>query len=601
MTGVDFLLLAGPPDAVKALTRMLDGEKVGGERQQPCLSLPGLTLFAAGEGDLHLLPERAGFVLGRLHGEGGIPIAKLPAAHAANAVTTGGRSLLSSCWGRYVAALSTDDGHAVIRDPAGAIPVYCATRDGVHVYSSRSGAIASVIARLEPDLRFAAHWLAYPYLRTARTGVAGVSELLPGWRRTVIGKGAPQTDCLWSPWDHAAPERRILDFEHAARLLSEHLLTWVPAAVEGKGRLLLELSGGLDSGIVAACLANAEIPFEAANFVTRSADGDERRYARLMAARVGANLTELMEQERPIDLSVPPPTLRPGLSPLVMPLHRAFEAHAASVGADAFVTGAGGDNIFCYLTTAAPVVDAWRDRGVRNAVATTADVVHLNGCTWWTALRLAWAKSRRPRDARGWKGGNEFLRKEAVPARDAHPWLEAPAFARPGQREHVAALLLIQHVLDPEIRHSGPLSIHPLMSQPLMELALRIPSWLWTRGGRNRSVARHAMRDLLPPEILRRSTKGRLEGMCARAFAQSRKEVAELLLAGRLAEHRLLDRPELEAFLREPSSPTGSRYFRVMELAATELWLRSLAEARWRSASWRQRLNCSDLDGSGST
>ena len=571
-----YLALAGAPEQVAALIEQEGLIDTLAGRMPLRLHQGGFALFANPGAELLALPGDGGFVLGRLFDRrSGERVGTLDPRSSQAALATAGQSLVSSNWGSYAAFLRTGTGHAVLRDPSGGLPVYQAERDGVQFYFSDADALlASRLLRADCDSHFALQWLAYPYLRTSRTGLAGVRELLPGARRIHNGREDRQEEA-WSPWDHARAEKRIGDFQAAATALREQLLRLIPSSVADRHRILLELSGGLDSSIVATALARAGINFEAVNFVTLSADGDERRYARCVAEAVDAPLVELFEEQQPIDLGTPAPVLRPGLSPLVMPLHRAFDAHAVASGCNAFLTVTGGDNVFCYITTAAPILDAWRDRGLRKAFATATDVAALNDCTFWTAVRLAFAKARRGRRRPPWKREPAFLSEAAIPPLEMHPWLNAPRHAGPGQREHVAALLRIQHFLDPEIRPSDVESVHPLLAQPLVELCLRIPSWMWARGGRNRAVARHAMRDLLPSRIVARGTKGRLEGMCARAFARSRRDVAELLLDGRLAANGWLDRPSLESYLRAGGEPDDISYFRVMELAATELWLRS--------------------------
>ena len=56
-------------------------------------------------------------------------------------------------------------------------------------------------------------------------------------------------------------------------------LSVIPAQIGGSD-IVLRLSGGLDSSIIAACLAKAKVQFSCINFPTRARDGDERNYAR---------------------------------------------------------------------------------------------------------------------------------------------------------------------------------------------------------------------------------------------------------------------------------------------------------------------------------
>src|SRR3546814_12255836 len=67
--------------------------------------------------------------------------------------------------------------------------------------------------------------------------------------------------------------------------------------------MLLLLSGGVDSSIVAACLAHAGCAFDCLTLVTANPSGDERSYARLAAESVGAALVARMREVSRIDLT----------------------------------------------------------------------------------------------------------------------------------------------------------------------------------------------------------------------------------------------------------------------------------------------------------
>lgn len=166
------------------------------------------------------------------------------------------------------------------------------------------------------------------------------------------------------------------------------------------------------------------------------------------------------------------------------------------------------------------------------------------------------------------------MKPEAVlKSADPHPWLDLPPDMLPGKREHVEALVSIQHFLDRGQPLMSVPMVHPLMAQPLLELCLSIPSWLWLRGGRDRALARRAMDGLLPPAIATRRAKGRLESLFLRAYVAHRKELADFLLDGRLVRIGILDRPSLESYLRQAGEPADAHYVRVLEISALEEWI----------------------------
>jgi asparagine synthase (glutamine-hydrolysing) len=108
-----------------------------------------------------------------------------------------------------------------------------------------------------------------------------------------------------------------------------------------------------------------------------------------------------------------------------------------------------------------------------------------------------------------------------------------------------------------------------------MEACLAVPSWLWTRGGQDRAVARAAFRGLLPDAILSRRSKGRLESMFMKGYMSGRYRLENLLLDGRLAAAGLIDRAAILDYLRRPDQPGDSGYIRLLELSSAETWLRS--------------------------
>src|SRR5262249_28496875 len=155
-----------------------------------------------------------------------------------------------------------------------------------------------------------------------------------------------------------------------AQDLRRTTLNSVAAQVRGFSPLL-QLSGGLDSSIISASLADAGIAFTAVNFASRSADGDERRYARAVANRFGSPLIEILEDELEPTIKAPiERKFRPGSNPVLVPLDDAIEQRRREAHSDLLVDGGGGDNLFCYLTGATPILDALRTAGPAQALQT---------------------------------------------------------------------------------------------------------------------------------------------------------------------------------------------------------------------------------------
>jgi len=118
----------------------------------------------------------------------------------------------------------------------------------------------------------------------------------------------------------------------------------------------------------------------------------------------------------------------------------------------------------------------------------------------------------------------------------------------------------------------------PLTSQPLVELCLRIPTYVLIQSGRDRALARRSFERDLPTEIVRRQAKGRADQHMRNILDANLDFVRELLLDGLLVRHGFLNRAALELYLRRECSPADFQYSEILqEHACTEAWLRSWA------------------------
>jgi asparagine synthase (glutamine-hydrolysing) len=525
------------------------------------------------------LPSGRGYVLGDLfrQDETG-PIGELPRSIAAS----GGRVLVDFYWGRYVALIEDAPGAPVeiLRDPSGAIECVHARVGGALLVTSDVGFATRVgLLRPQVDWDFAAHFLAYPHLPLARTGLIGLRSTRPGCCDAVSNNDL-RTLVYWTPWRYAASERRLTSLQAAGEQLRDRVASTVDALARPFQSILLELSGGLDSSIVAAALAAAARKPAALNIATEGPEGDERHHARAVADRLALRLFDrTVSLAEPVDLRRSPAagSPRPGVHAAVQLWDRAVLAAARDGDHDACFSGTGGDNVFCSLATAAPVADRAMAAGFGpGTMATIADVAAVHGCTLWTAIRLAIRQLRRARRVPGWPHDPRFLARDAIPmAAEPHPWLDEPAGSLPGTRAHIRSIMVAQaHMHGSERQRFVPLVL-PLLAQPVMELCLAIPTWLWVAEGRERAVARHAFAGALPDTIVRRRTKGTMTAYCGEIFLRNRPVLRELLLDGGLAREGIVDRAAAEAALAAPGPLRGDDYFRLLAMADVEAWAQS--------------------------
>ena len=119
----------------------------------------------------------------------------------------------------------------------------------------------------------------------------------------------------------------------------------------------------------------------------------------------------------------------------------------------------------------------------------------------------------------------------------------------------------------------------PLLSQPLVELCLRMPAYLLIRSGRDRAIARRAFASELPETTIKRTAKGRVDQYVRNIVDANLDFLREFLLDGLLVREGLLNRDNLELYLTKERSPADFQYSEILhEHLCVEAWLRRSLE-----------------------
>ena len=495
---------------------------------------------------------------------------------------TKGERLINTYWGAYAAILEDPESGAVhaVRDPSGALPCYVYRTANTWLISSDVETLVETgLVRLTVDFDQLGRHLFAPDLRTEVTAVAGLTEVLAGYRLTLPKTGAMTQRMCWSPWRFT--ERRSgVSAGELAEELRDLVTDCVAAWSSSFEHILLGLSGGLDSSILAASLKRAGVQATCLTMATHEADGDERRYAGRVAQALDLPLVEAFHELGNVDVT------RATTAHLPRPVYYAFgqSEHqtkfelAQELSIDGFFTGIGGDNVFCSLQSATPIVDRFRVEGLgRGTIATINAVRDITGCSAAQAIRMAIRRYFSPSIYK-WHGEPAMLNPELCapwPARLNHPWLHGPGHVLPGKIVHVGMLARIQGTIDGFSRVDRPPQINPLLSQPIVEFCLSVPTWSWCDGGQNRSVARRAFGELLPAEVVNRTSKGGPDSFACLVIERNRKQLAAHLLDGLLARHKLIDTARIEARLANPLPLSGKECSRIAALGEAESWARA--------------------------
>ena len=581
--------------AQAAVAQRLDESIRCAEGWQVVHASSGLRVFIvggrAGVNQSYPLPHARGVVLGRLFRGQTSSAASRPIDLSANEgqhiLQTKGRALVDDYWGRYVAILKSDQpGALVLRDPSGTLPCFQRDIEGVAVVFSWLEDLIALSPWLPmPRVNWdaVAAFVALRHLGGRETALEGVSQILPG-QLTALGEIGSSPLTLWSAVAIAGHSIE-LEPQAASAQLKKEVMDCIHAWASAYEGLLLRLSGGVDSAILLASLRETRTTarITAVNYHSPGSDSDERGYARLAAARAGTALIEKaldadfrLEDVLAVSRTPTPETYigRMGTGRIDAELARAH-------GVRAMFTGGGGDQLFFEHRCAWPAADYLARHGLgRGFVRAALDAARLGQVSLWQSMWRALAGRRQrtgPLDELG-----EFLTlacPEALGAvrrmeRFVHPELLGESTLPIGKFHQLQMLINPSGYYDPYLRDAAPELVNPLLSQPLIELCLRLPTWVLTHGGRGRALARRAFAGEIPREIAMRQSKGGMEEYIARILQRNLPTARELLLDGHLVRHGLLDQAKVEATLAGRLSASGANVGEIHHCVAIEAWLR---------------------------
>ena len=536
-------------------------------------------IFVTSKADCVVFADGSGIVVGHLFSRtAGFPRVTTPLAGPAG--TDPGLKfsmLLKDFWGGYVTfGAATDRPEVrVLRDPSGTLPCYYHSSPGTIALASDVETLSLAgFASREVDWTYLGHHLFCQDLRSPKTALSAVKDLLPGFQIQISGMEV-STSVAWSPWDFVTPLSLQSD---PSKRLEETIDQCVRAWAACFNHILAPASGGLDSSIVCASLAAQTTLWDCLNMATDEPEGDERYYARILAARWDKPLIEAFHHAGDVDIarstSVHLP--RPHGYPFVQSEEKITNEMVARLEIDAIFTGHGGDNVFCFLQSATPFLDRILTEGPGpGAWHTLCDICRLTGCGLYDVIAMAAGRFVQGSASYKWQGDVSYLASsDPASAPLIHPWLNAPQGALPGKAVHIAALLRIQGSLESASRFGPAPLIAPFLSQPIVELCLSIPTWKWCEGGVNRAVARRAFSSRLPAEVIGRRWKGGPNSYCLDVVARRRNELRAFLSDGMLAKHGVLDTASLDALFNQPGPIGPPDHLRLGALAEAEAWAR---------------------------
>lgn len=358
-----------------------------------------------------------------------------------------------------------------------------------------------------------------------------------------------------------------------------------------------DLSGGLDSSSI-VCIADqlvragkAETPLlETVSCIRdESVSSNELKFIRCVEEKIGRQGYHLPESAFPVlSPTASESSVIPNALDIFISLHKQVNKLMAEKGARVRLCGTGGDQIFNSVPSPGGVLADF-------LVCGKFWQLH-EGLAAWSRdrnkpyLKLLWEEAITPLLSR-----NIQVRLKRDLTRRLPDWYD-PGFVErtnlkelllgptdtfgfhlPSQRNQATNFLgAVRSVATGYARVLQNVELRlPILQRPLVEFMQAIPTEQRRRIGETRSLQRRALKDVLPPEILRRKGKGNPSEAVFRGLTREYTRLHSLLSDAYVARYGYVNQQGLMRAL-ERSRYGDKRTSDLFRIISLEFWLRSL-------------------------
>ena len=527
-------------------------------------------------------PESNGLIIGKLFDRQTSQPAR-PTPIEAEKIIQNPKLLIKNWWGRYIAVLynKKEQKHTIIRDPQGLSTVFYVARPGSVMFSTNMGRLYDMLEeKPSVNLDYLAHYIASQSHPSYHMPFEGVEELPPGMALHIYADGSVSLEQAWS----LAPFKG--SFITDTKQFEEELLTTMRSCVKawthGSTNILVELSGGADSTGVMLLLRDVrpDANIVAVNyFDSKTPSSNEIEYAQEVADMCGAPL-ELIDWQT-IALTDPLPAGwrpdKPSTMFLIPKMTQSLYDIGTRHSCTAFMIGQGGDHVFLAPQPTEALADSWLDRGFRGITKPLKELSAANRTPWLSLAKDAFE------DIAQYYGTKKKVAVEATPflmpafsaaAQKCDSYLdESGKRFYPGKSIHIQALHHAVAYAERNRNVAPHITAHPLLSQPLVELALQVPTYQSFANGFDRILFRNAVSRIKKPKALWRTIKGQTTGTMTKMFFKDTFFVRDALLQGRLVTSGMIDTQWLEQEIIKIRHGQIENMWTMIQLFTAQQWL----------------------------
>ncbi len=528
------------------------------------------------------LPEHSGLIVGKFFNrQTSQPAA--PTLLETQGIIQNPKLLFKNWWGRYVTVLYNEQEkkHTLIRDPQGLSTLFYIKKSGCVLFSTNMGCLYDILEEKPSiSLDYFTEYITNKNHASYQMPFDGVEELLPGQALHIYADGSVTQEQLWD----MEPLRGsfITDTQQFEEELLATLRSCVKAWAHGSENICVELSGGADSTAVMLLLRDVcpDANIVAVNYYdSKTPSSNEIEYAQEVADMCGAPLHLINWQDTALTDPLPQGWRADKPSTMYLFPHMTQTLHDIGIrnNCTTFMNGQGGDHVFLAPQPTEALADYWLDKGFRGITKPLKELSAAGRIPWTLLAQKAF------NDVTQYYGKKKKLIVEPTP-------FLTPAFASAHQKHNSSIDESIKHFYPGKINHIQALhhavsyaernritaphiTTHPLLSQPLIELALQVPTYQSFGNGFDRILFRNAVSRIKKPKALWRSIKGQTTGSMTKMFFKDAHFIHDILLNGTLMTSGMLNKQWLEKEMINIRHGKIENLWTITHLFTAQKWL----------------------------
>jgi asparagine synthase (glutamine-hydrolysing) len=490
---------------------------------------------------------------------------------------------------------------SLARDPFGTRTLYYSIDDERVVWSSTLEALIATTG-IDPqvDDDYVAGYLAL-HPEMSLSPYKNISAVVPGH---VVGirKGQVQSRRFWNlDPKHEIRYANDNDYEEQFRQLFREA---VRCRLRSDGPVWAELSGGLDSSSI-VCVADqimdageASTPrLETVSYVDEhSTTFFDRTFIRVIEEMRGKPGHHLQSEKHWVSFVSPEARFisKPHTGVCVEGTDKWLSREMQAANATVLLSGLGGDQLLWSMREATPeLTDLIYQRkpvALHRRTTVWSDVLKQSyvRTLWQDAIVPMFAPSLRSIFQRQLKPA-PWLSREFVKTAQLKERLLLPpdpfGYRLPsGRRQATMVQFIISSIAEGECWENASFNkTYPFLHRPLVEFLMSIPFEQKLRGDETRSLMRRALRNVLPPKVLNRKSKGIVGETFCRGLVDQWPVLEPMLADARVCQRGYVDEKLFRWALDLARHGRKLETSTLLKTIAIEIWLRSLEYRHARS------------------